>query len=340
MFGNTYGLDLGTYEIKIYDKKSDELYKVKNTIAIKDKKHLFAIGDDAYEMREKAPSNIEVVFPMSKGVISRFHDMQILLYELLKNEKNFSRGATYIVAVPTDVTEVEKKAFYDLVVHSSAKAKNVYIIDRGVADALGHKIDVLNVPGALIVNLGADTTDLSVVSQGGVVINKLIKRGGNQVDINIQNAIRYKHDFVIGQSTAELIRTSLDLFDSKSSQSISVFGRNLLTGVPDKLEVSTNDIRVAVKDALDECVKSIQSILDRTPPNFLKTILQDGLYLSGGIANSKGIDTYLATALGMKVTVAYRPEFNTIRGLSQIVLSKDLMNLTSSLLDGNYRWMK
>ena len=111
MFGNIYGLDLGTYEIKVYDKKLDSIWKEKNTIAIKNKKEIFSVGDAAYEMFEKAPYNIEIIFPMKEGVISKFYDMQYLLQNLLKKERHFARGSKYVIAVPTDVTEVEKKAF-------------------------------------------------------------------------------------------------------------------------------------------------------------------------------------------------------------------------------------
>ena len=120
MARNIYGLDLGSYEIKVYDKKKDTIWKEKDVIAIADKKEIFAVGDDAYEMYEKAPSNIEVVFPMKEGVISRFNNMQFLLQNLLKKDRQFARGSEYVIAVPTDVTEVEKKAFFDLVIHSTA----------------------------------------------------------------------------------------------------------------------------------------------------------------------------------------------------------------------------
>ena len=154
MARNVYGLDLGTYDIKIFDKKKDRIWHAKNVIAMKDKKYIFSVGDDAYEMYEKAPENIQIIFPMKNGVIARFDDMQYLLGDLLKEERPFIRGAEYVIAVPTDVTEVEKKAFYDLVLHSEAKAKSVRIVERGLADGLGLGIDVLEEPGAFIANLG------------------------------------------------------------------------------------------------------------------------------------------------------------------------------------------
>ena len=136
MARNTYGLDLGSYEIKVYDKKNDTIWKEKDVIAIKDQRDIIAVGDEAYDMFERSPSNIEVIFPMQGGVISRFNNMQFLLQDLLKKGRQFARGSEYVIAVPTDVTEVEKKAFFDLVIHSTARAKEVNIVERAVADAI------------------------------------------------------------------------------------------------------------------------------------------------------------------------------------------------------------
>ena len=197
MFGNIYGLDLGTYEIKVYDKKLDSIWKEKNTIAIKNKKEIFSVGDAAYEMFEKAPYNIEIVFPMKEGVISRFYDMQYLLQNLLKKEHHFARGSKYVIAVPTDVTEVEKKAFYDLVIHSTAKAKEVRIVERGLADAVGLGLDVKNSPGIFIVNFGGETTEFSILASGGMVLNRILKIGGNTLDQSIVSNIRYNKDFCV-----------------------------------------------------------------------------------------------------------------------------------------------
>lgn len=164
MARNVYGLDLGTYEIKVYDKKQDTIWKEKDVIAIANGKNIFAVGDEAYEMYEKAPGNIQVVFPMKEGVISRFNDMQYLLQNLLKKERQFARGSEYVIAVPTDVTEVEKRAFFDLVVHSTAKAKEVNIVERAIADCIGLGLDVQNTKGVLIANFGGETTELSIVA--------------------------------------------------------------------------------------------------------------------------------------------------------------------------------
>ena len=215
MAGNIYGLDLGTYEIKVYDEKKDEIWKEKSAIATKNQTEIFAVGDEAYAMYEKAPQNIEVLFPMQGGVIARFCDMQNLLENLLKKRQFF--GSEYVIAIPTDITEVEKRAFYDLVYHSSARAKSVSVVERGIADAIGCKIDVYQTGGVMILNMGGGTMELSVLAYGGIVMNRLLKFGGGQFDQEIINLVRRNRDFLIGRKTAEQLRRTFGIFSEDTS---------------------------------------------------------------------------------------------------------------------------
>lgn len=340
MFGNTYGLDLGTYEIKVYDKKKNTVWKEKNAIAIADKKKIFSVGDNAYAMFEKAPNNIEIQFPMKEGVISHFYNMQYLLQNLLKKEQHFVRGSKYIVAVPTDVTEVEKRAFYDLVVHSAAKAKEVLIVERGIADAVGLGIDIQHAPGVFIVNLGAETTELSVLSYGGVVLNRLLKFGGTTLDNAIVQSVRYNKEFLIGRVTAEELRRTFGVYSTKKKSAKIVAGRNLITRIPEQKEIPFRLIRAAIKETLSTCVQEIKSLLERTPPEVQRTIQKNGVYICGGLANLEGIQAYMEQALGLKIHSVEQPEFCAVNGLKKIIGSKELMKMTYSMLDENYRWMR
>lgn len=340
MFGNIYGLDLGTYEIKVYDKKKNTVWTEKNAIAIADENHIFSVGDEAYEMYEKAPDNIQVVFPMKEGVISHFYDMQYLLQNLLKKERRFASGSKYVIAVPTDVTEVEKKAFYDLVIHSTARAKEVKIVERGIADAIGLGLDVQNSSGIFIINIGGDTTELSVVASGGIVLNKLIKVGGSAFDVSITNLVRHSRDFLIGRLTAEDVRRKFDVFDAPSDTLVQVAGRDLITGVPQQAEVSINLVRAAIKEPLEVCIHEIKSMLERTPPEVMRSIQKNGLYLTGGLANLKGLDKYIEGSTGIKVQTTSHPELCAVEGLKKIIMTKDLKKLTYSMLDENYRWIR
>ena len=340
MFGNIYGLDLGTYEIKVYDKKQDTLWKEKNAIAIANEKTIFSVGDEAFAMYEKSPLNIAVVFPMKEGVISHFYNMQYLLQNLIKKDQHFMRGSKYIVAVPTDVTEVEKRAFYDLVVHSTAKAKEVRIVERGIADAIGLGLDVQRSPGLFVVNLGAETTELSILAYGGVVLNKMLKFGSVTLDHAIVNSVRYNQEFLIGQLTAELLRHTFGIQSKIESDSLSVAGRNLLTRIPEQKSISMSLVHAAMKDLMKGCAHEIHALLERTPPEVQRNIHKDGIYLTGGLANLKGIDVFIENSLGIKVNITPEPEFCAANGLKKIISSKELMKITYSMLDENYRWMR
>ena len=340
MARNVYGLDLGTYEIKVYDKKRNSIWKEKNTIAIRDEKFIFSVGDEAFEMYEKAPENIQVVFPMKEGVISRFDGMQYLLQNLLKKERQFARGSEYLVAVPTDVTEVEKRAFYDLVVHSTAKAREVNIVERGIADALGMGLDVKETRGIFIANFGGETTELSVIATGGMVLNKMIKIGGVHLDRTIATHIRHRYDFLIGNMTAEMLRHDFGFFRKLNYDSKTVAGRDLISGVPQLKEIPVELVRNALKPQMEECVSAIQSMLDRTPPEVLTAIKENGIFITGGLARLKGLAAYLEAKTGIKVRRAKDADINTVIGLEQIIMSPELKRLSYSMLDETYRWMR
>ena len=315
MARNIYGLDLGTYEIKIFDKKKVRIWREKNVIAMKDKKYIFSVGNEAYKMYEKAPENVEILFPMKNGVIARFDDMQYLLGSLLKTDHQFARGAEYMIAVPTDVTEVEKKAFYDLVMHSEAKAKSVRIVERGLADAVGLGLDVMNETGIFIANFGGGTTELSVLSRGGMVMNRLLKTGGETLDAAIAGRVRRNREFLIGKSTAERLRKEFAVFEDGTEDAKRVYGRDLTSGVPAHTEIQISLVRAAVKEPLEECAEAIRSMLTRTPPDVRRAIEARGIYLTGGVAGLKGFPTYLGERTGLKVFTVPDPELCAVKAL-------------------------
>ena len=341
MSRNVYGLDLGTYEIKVFDKKKDRIWREKNVIAMKDKKYIFSVGDSAYEMYEKAPDNIQVVFPMKGGVIAHFDDMQYLLGNLLKTDRQFMRGSEYVIAVPTDVTEVEKKAFYDLVMHSEAKAKSVRIVERGLADAIGFGIDVMQEQGVFIANFGGGTTELSVLSFGGIVLNRLIKSGGEQFDTAIAGLVRHNRDFLIGRLTAERLRREFGVFEQDTSSALSVCGRDLISGVPAQTEIPISLVRAAMKEPLEESVRAIRAMIDRTPPDVRRGFEKSGICLTGGLANLRGLTKYLEESIGLPVRTVSDPELSPVKGLQKIILNKTYYKkLTYSMLDEDYRWLR
>ena len=335
MAGNIYGLDLGTYEIKVYDERKDEIWKEKSAIATKNQTEIFAVGDEAYAMYEKAPQNIEVLFPMQGGVIARFYDMQNLLENLLRKRQFF--GSEYVIAIPTDITEVEKRAFYDLVYHSSARAKSVSVVERGIADAIGCKIDVYQTGGVMILNMGGGTMELSVLAYGGIVMNRLLKFGGEQFDQEIINLVRRNRDFLIGRKTAEQLRRTFGIFSEDTKSKMQIAGRNLILGLPQRTDISIGLVRAALKEQMDDCVDAIQTMIQRIPPDVLRELKKNGIYLTGGMANLRGI----AECVGVRVSTVDYPELCSMNGLREIIQDKKRYGrLTYSMLDKGYRWLE
>ena len=338
MARNVYGLDLGSYDIKVYDKKKDTIWKEKNVIAFKDNRDrdIFAVGDDAFSMYGKAPSNIEITFPMEAGVISRFNDMQFLLQNLLKRGRQFSRGSEYVIAVPTDVTEVEKRAFYELVADSKVKAKNIYIVDKPVADAIGAGLDVTKSKGIMIVNIGAETTEISVLSLGGIVISKSVKIGGNKLDDSIISAVRKVYNLSIGSKTAEGLKKELGSAVQAEETFAPGFGRNVLSGLPVSVDISSDVIYSAVVDPLHSIMDSIKVILERTPPELAADIIKNGIYVSGGTSNIRNLEKFIHQETNLAVNIVENPAESVVRGLMGVVSNPDFAGVAYTPQDKNY----
>ncbi len=282
-----------------------------------------------------------MLFPMQSGVIARFDDMQCLLEHLLKKERPFSGGAEYLVAVPTDVTEVEKRAFYDLVYHSSARAKSVRIVERGIADAIGFGVNVGRTQGIFIVNMGGGSTEISVLCHGGMVVTRLMKLGGEHLDQAVQNLIRHNMEFLVGRRTAESLRQDFGIFEDADCTEIDVTGRNLQTGIPEHRSVPVSTVRAAIKEPLKECASEIKSMFERIPPVVRSGVEKNGICLTGGLANLKELSTYLQQSTGLAVKTCVRPELCAVEGLRKIIQDKkSYKELTYSLLGEDYKWLR
>ena len=247
LVNNVFGIDLGTNNIKIYNKSDDSIMVEKNMIAIENKSTLFAYGNSAFDMYEKAPSNIHISYPLCNGVIADIKNMEtIVRYFIQDLMKGSIKPADYYIAVPTDVTEVEKRAFYDLIKDANVKAKKIMVVEKAVADGLGMDIDVKNSQGVLVVNVGYDTTEISILSLGGIVLSKLIKVGGFKFDEAIKNAVRKEFSLIIGGKTAENIKISLGELCEEGKGAV-VYGRDIVTGLPVEREIPVS--------LVDECLQ-------------------------------------------------------------------------------------
>ena len=331
MASSAYGIDLGTCNIKIYAKGEDHIFCEKNMIAIENKNRLFAYGDAAFDMYEKAPSNISISYPLCNGVIADIKNMQILVKSFITEIcKNNVKPAEYYIAVPTDVTEVEKRAFYDLIKNANVKAKKVMVVEKSIADGLGLDIDVKNSQGVLVVNIGFDTTEISILSLGGIVLSKLIKIGGQKFDDAIRNVVRKEFNLIIGGKTAEKVKISLaDL--QKANMGAVVYGRDIVTGLPVEREIPTKLVDEALKEHFDTIIDNIKVILERTPPELAADIFRNGIYLTGGASQVNHLSELVSKGTGLKVNVAANPVDSVACGLSKVIKDENYRSVAYSI---------
>lgn len=319
MANNAFGIDLGTNNIKIYSRIDDSILIEKNMIAIENKDTLFAYGNSAYEMYEKAPGNIHISYPLSNGVIADIKNMETLIrYFIGDMQKGNSKPSDFFIAVPTDVTEVEKRAFYDLIKDSGVKARRIMVVEKAVADGLGLDIDVKNSQGVLMVNVGYETTEISILSLGGIVLSRLIKNGGLKFDEAIRNAVRKEFSLIIGGKTAETVKMNLGELESQG-QGALVYGRDIVTGLPVEREIPTKLVVECLEESFHSIVDNVKVILERTPPELAADIYRHGIYLTGGASRVSHLAERMATGTGLKVNVTDNPETSVVLGLARII---------------------
>lgn len=336
MSNKVFGIDLGTSNIKIFDGK-DNFVNEKNMIAIMNRNNIVAIGNEAYDMFEKTPKNMKTIYPLTNGVIADIANMQLLLNRMIAKVSGGShRSADYYVSVPTDITDVERRAFLELVYSSKLKAKKVFIVEKPVADALGVGLDVNHAKGIMIVNIGAATTEISILSLGGIVLSKLIKVGGNKFDQSIQSAVKRKYNLEIGDKTAEVIKTKLAFALKDEEKTTNVYGREIVSGLPKEMTVSSGLIYDSMEENLYTIVDAIKVILERTPPELASDIIDTGIYLTGGSSDIRALDKLINQETDLKVNTCENPSESVIRGLSRIILEDEFSSIATTLKEKSF----
>jgi rod shape-determining protein MreB len=323
---NGYGIDMGTGNLKIYSRASDTVTNEKNTIAIVEGNQMYAYGDEAYEMYEKAPENIDVSFPIVGGVIADFDNLQTMLLEVLKDKVDARlKGSDIVIAVPTDITEVEKKAFYDMFAKTRIKAKSIRLCEKPLADALGLGLDITEPTGVMVVDMGADTTEISVISLGGLVLSELLPFGGNKLDDAIVTYMKRVKNLVIGRKTAKDLKEKIGSAvknEEETPQKISIVGRDIVSGLPRPYDITSDIIYEAIKDELESVGSNIRMILEKVPPELAKDIVHSGIYVTGGSSQISGLVELFESMTNISMNIAEDGEQTVARGLGK-VLSED-----------------
>ena len=332
MSNNVYGIDLGTNNFKVYSKATGKTMLEKNTIAVIDKNQIYAFGDSAYAMYEKAPETINVIFPVVEGVIADYNLLQTMIFDFLEHKtKARIKNAEFIIAVPTDITDVEKRAFYELFYKSKSKPKKVMLCEKPNADAVGLGIDVNEPTGGMIVDMGADTTETSVISLGGLVLSDLLHFGGNRLDESIISFVRKEFNLVIGQKTAKLLKETIGSALPGREDSMVIVGRDVVSGLPIEMEIGSKVVYEAMKSNLESICTSIKMILEKTPPELAKDIIHSGIYITGGGSQLAGLDQLFELITGIKVICSECPEESAVRWLVQIVSDSKYKRLPFSI---------
>ncbi len=330
---NLFGIDLGTSQIKLYNAQTDHITVEKNMLAVENKSEMIAYGDDAFEMFEKSPASIVVSNPISNGVIADIRNMEMLLRAFISEEQRGGyRAANYYVTVPTDITEVEKRAFSDLIKDARIKARKVFAVDKPIADGLGMGIDVKNSQGVLIVDVGYDTTEISILSLGGIVISRLIKIGGHVFDTAIVNAVRREYALLIGMKTAERMRIYFN--DPENEEDVCrVYGRDIVTGLPVERSISRAFIAESLKEHFTVIVDTIRLLLEKTPPELSADIYRHGLFLTGGTSREEGLARRINEDVRLVVNLSENPVTSAVLGLSQ-VMKKSIYRSLAYTIEG------
>ena len=242
------------------------------------------------------------------------------------------KGADFYISVPTDITEVEKRAFFDLVRESNVKARNIYIVEKAIADGVGLDVDVINSQGILVVNIGYETTEISILSMGGIVLSRLIKIGGKRFDESIRNIIRKEYNLLVGIKTAEKVKIALPELEEAQEDAV-VYGRDIVTGLPVERSIPTNLIEKAMKEHFETIIDSVRVILERTPPELGADIYKKGIFLTGGSAGIGDLHELIAGSTGLKVNFSVNGEESVAYGLSQIIKNEEFRSVVYSMQD-------
>ena len=315
-----YGIDLGTGNLKIFSGADGTITNEKNTIAIVNKDQMYAYGDEAYMMFEKAPETISVSFPIVNGVIADFDNMQTMLLELLESKlKARIKGSDIVMAVPTDITEVEKKAFYDMFAKNKNKAKSILLCEKPLADALGMGLDITLPTGVMVVDVGADTTEISVISLGGLVLSTLLPYGGNKLDDSIVTYLKRRFNLLIGKKTAMSLKEEIGGAMGGLGKSMTIVGRDVVSGLPIEMNIDSDVVYDGIKDDLENISQNIRMLLERVPPELAKDIVASGIYLTGGSSRIRGFADFITGVTNIKVNVSEDGEETVARGLGRVL---------------------
>ena len=312
LFGGSrdMGIDLGTANTLVHVKGKGIVLREPSVVAIeRDTGEVLSVGDEAKKMIGRTPGNIVAIRPMKDGVIADFDVTQTMLKYFIRkamNTRAFVRPRV-VVGVPSGVTEVEKRAVIDAA--QQAGAREAYLIEEPMAAAIGAGLPVEEATGNMVVDIGGGTTEIAVISLGGIVTSKSIRVGGDEMDTSIVQYIKKLYNLMIGERTAEEIKIKIGtaIITPKTEKTLEIRGRDLLSGLPKNLTIQSAEIRDALADPVEKIVTAVKTTLENTPPELAADIMDHGIMMTGGGALLSNIDKLIASETGMPVLIADDP---------------------------------
>jgi rod shape-determining protein MreB len=328
LFSLDIGIDLGTANTLVSVRGKGIVTNEPSWVAIEKKsKRPLAIGAEAKEMVGRTPANVVALRPLRDGVISEFEITEAMLEYFIGKAHEQSivpvPRPRVVVGVPSGATEVEKRAVYDATM--AAGAREAYLIEEPTAAALGAGLPVGEVRGSMIVDIGGGTTELAVFSMGGIVVSRSLRVAGDEMDQDVVTYVRNKYNLLIGERMAERVKITIgSAFPLKEERMSSVRGRNLVSGLPEAVEVSSVEIREALSASVRTIVQTIKDALDEVPPEIVADLMESGICLAGGGSQLQGMAERLSSELRMRVWVSEDPMTCVVRGASLILEDLDL----------------
>lgn len=331
-FSKDLGIDLGTANSLVYVKGKGIVLNEPSVVAIKrDSGEVLEVGEAAKRMVGRTPGNIIAIRPLRDGVIADFDTTQKMLHKFIFTA---IKGRPFIsplvvVCVPSGVTEVEKRAVYDAT--KSAGARDAIIVEEPMAAAIGAGLPVDEPTGNMIVDIGGGTTEVAIISLGGVVTHKSIRVGGDEIDDAIMAYIKRHYNLMIGERTAEDTKKSIgSAYILEEEQRLDVRGRDLVTGLPKTLEITSTEVREALAEPVRAIIDAVKSTLERTPPELAADVMDRGIMMTGGGSLLKGLDKLISEETGMPVHIAEEPLACVALGTGKIMENPNLQRLVAA----------
>ncbi|CAN5558257.1 rod shape-determining protein [soil metagenome] len=331
LFSNDVGIDLGTANTLIWQKGKGIVLNEPSIVAFdRTTKHIIAIGHEAQEMLGRTHREIKTIRPLKDGVIADFEIAEGMLRAFIRKlSSSWQPARRMVICVPSGITEVEKRAVRDSAEH--AGAKEVHLIAEPMAAAIGVGLDVHEPIGNMIVDIGGGTTEIAVIALSGIVADESIRIAGDELTNSIVNYFKRQHNILIGDRTAEIIKVNVgSAYPLEEELEIEVKGRDMVSGIPKSIVVSSEEIRDALNENITVIVEAVLNLLEKTPPELSADIFDRGIILTGGGALLKGLDERLRRETSLPVHVADDPLTAVVRGTGKVL--EDLAEYSNVLI--------